>query len=292
MTYAWRWLAITEVKSARQGTSVEPVPLPLELAQGLIAADAGAAKELGVVLTSTLDASSSGFSLFTGLAELAEQEARAFLPSASALMGTLLPQDANGALLRDVRYRGVRLGEGATGRYSDSREGGSLHTDGPHLPGEPPDYFTLFCVRQAAAGGGLILVHLDDILARLSPESVRTLRGVFQFDRRVAHAADPTVARPVLTDERISYLREYINLGHAHPGVPPLLPSQRSALDELDALLDGSAPRRSWKLAPGELAVIDNRTLCHGRTPFRDDADGTQRLMLRNWIRATGGRRR
>lgn len=141
-------------------------------------------------------------------------------------------------------------------------------------------------------GGGLVLVHLDDILARLSPESVRTLRGVFQFDRRVAHAADPTVARPVLTDERISYLREYINLGHAHPGVPPLLPSQRSALDELDALLDGSAPRRSWKLAPGELAVIDNRTLCHGRTPFRDDADGTQRLMLRTWIRATGGRRR
>ncbi|BAS18580.1 hypothetical protein AHiyo8_pI68840 (plasmid) [Arthrobacter sp. Hiyo8] len=39
------------------------------------------------------------------------------------------------------------------------------------------------------------------------------------------------------------------------------------------------------KLAPGQLAVIDNRRLLHGRTTFGDDPQDRDRLMLRTWIR-------
>lgn len=224
-----------------------------------------------------------GYTVFDGLAQVTEAEQRAFTVRASALLGELLPQDAGGALLRDVTYRGVRLGEGPTGRYSDSRDGGNLHTDGPHVPGEPPDLFTLFCVRQAPVGGDLVLVHRDRLLDRLGDDAIRTLRQPVHFDRRVQGGG--TVSRPVLADGRISYLRQYIELGHAHPGVPDLTAAQYAALDELDSYLDDPAGHTMTTLQPGEFAVIDNRVICHGRTAFRDDPTGATRLMLRTWIR-------
>src|SRR5699024_7036140 len=99
-----------------------------------------------------------GFLVLTGLDGLGEEAARLFTVAVSRLAGELLPQDGAGTLLREVRDRGMRLGEGSTGRYSDSRDGGNLHTDGPHAPFAAPECFTLFCVRQSARGGDLVLV--------------------------------------------------------------------------------------------------------------------------------------
>ncbi|CAA9275595.1 MAG: hypothetical protein AVDCRST_MAG41-3215 [uncultured Corynebacteriales bacterium] len=227
-----------------------------------------------------------GFGVLTGIA-LDGERAREFTVLASRALGELAPQDAAGTLLREVRDRGVRLGEGATGRYSDSRDGGSLHTDAPHAPGPAPDWFTLFCVRQSPEGGGTVLVHLEDLLARLSPAAVAVLREPVHFDRREATAG--TVRRPILSGDGIAYLREYVELGHRQPGVPPLTGAQRAALDELDAALGDPELQLTDRLAPGELAVFDNRRVCHGRTAFTDDPrPGRQRLLLRTWIRRTG----
>src|SRR5690349_5498525 len=55
-----------------------------------------------------------GYFVLSGLDHLSEEQARRFTVAASRLAGELLPQDGAGALLRDVRDRGVRLGEGAT----------------------------------------------------------------------------------------------------------------------------------------------------------------------------------
>ena len=231
-----------------------------------------------------------GIGVLTGLDGLSEAEAGAFTELASRALGELAPQDAAGTLLREVRDRGVRLGEGRTGRYSDSRDGGNLHTDAPHAPGPAPDWFALFCVRQAPVGGGLLLVHLDDLLARLSPAAVATLREPVHFDRREAGVRPATVRRPILAagpdGDTIAYLREYVELGHKHDDVPDLTDAQRNALDELDAALGDPELQVTARLAPGELAVIDNRHVCHGRTTFTDDPrPGHGRLLLRTWIR-------
>ncbi|MFF4100116.1 TauD/TfdA family dioxygenase [Streptomyces sp. NPDC001903] len=233
-----------------------------------------------------------GYFVLSGLDHLSEAQARRFTVAVSRLAGDLLPQDGAGALLRDVRDRGVRLGEGATGRYSDSRQGGSLHTDAAHRPGRLPDIFTLFCVRQAASGGALVTVHVSDLLEILRghPEELATLRLPVHFDTRDDTPGVPlTTERPVLEfqdgRERMYYLRDYIEIGHRHPHVPQLTPEQVKALDLLDSLLERRDLQTHGRLAPGEMIFIDNRSIVHGRTAFDEGgaADGG-RLMLRTWI--------
>ncbi|MFD0425108.1 TauD/TfdA family dioxygenase [Streptomyces parvus] len=232
-----------------------------------------------------------GYFVLTGLEHLDLAGHRAFALAASAALGELLPQDGAGTLLREVRYRGVELGEGATGRYSDSRTGGNLHTDSPHRPGAVPDYFALSCVHQAAVGGDLVLVRLSDIIERLAsqPDVLETLRRPVHFDTRDNTPGAPrTVLRPVLESrdgrDRVHYLREYIEIGHRQPGSEPLDPGQIHALDTLDTLLDTPELRSQDRLEEGEMIFIDNRWTLHGRVEFRDLEGAHQRLMLRTWI--------
>ncbi|MFD0267659.1 TauD/TfdA family dioxygenase [Streptomyces sp. NPDC127106] len=240
-----------------------------------------------------------GYFVLGGLGHLNEEQARRFTVAVSELAGELLPQDGAGALLRDVRDRGVRLGEGATGRYSDSRQGGSLHTDAAHRPGRLPDIFTLFCLRQAVSGGSLVMVHVADLLdiLRDHPRELATLRLPVHFDTRDDTPGVPlTTERPVFVyrggRERMYYLRDYIEIGHRHPHVPPLTPEQVKALDLLDSLLDRRDLQTHGRLQPGEMIFIDNRSIVHGRTAFQDvtpaGSSGGGRLMLRTWIGLPG----
>ncbi|MEZ2390145.1 TauD/TfdA family dioxygenase [bacterium RCC_150] len=211
----------------------------------------------------------------------------------SSSLGRLLPQDGAGQIVREVRYRGVKLGEGATGRYSDSREGGQFHTDGPHRADSAPDWFALLCIRQSNVGGGLILVPTGQIIQRLDPDTLQVLQEPFFFDQREDGAAP--VPRPILVRKpdgrwHVNYLREYIEAGHRHPMGWRLSERQLRALDRFDkeiACAVAAPDRLEVKLAPGQLAVIDNRRLLHGRTTFGDDPQDRDRLMLRTWIRDT-----
>jgi hypothetical protein len=219
-----------------------------------------------------------------------EQAAWQAVQAVSSALGELRPQDAAGSLVRAVRYRGVRLGEGDWARYSDSREGGSLHTDGPHRPGRPPAAFALLCVRQAAAGGHLVLVPTARIVRRLEPSVRDLLQSPFAFDRR--EPGTTPVLRPILKMSgagwQLAYLRAYIELGHRHQLMPALTAPQLDALDALDRVVDELAEldvgHLRVKLRPGQLALVDNQRNLHGRTAFGDSADDQDRLMLRTWI--------
>jgi alpha-ketoglutarate-dependent taurine dioxygenase len=257
-------------------------------------AAAAARAGLAPLLREFVDAG-PGVLVLTGLpAEQAAAE-RAVV-AVSRLLGTVLPQNREGTLVREVRDRGMALGEGARGRYSDSRLGGSLHTDGAEAPLPAPELFTLLCVRQSLVGGALQFVHVRDLLAALAdgPEVLATLRAPFHFDRRGDHepGEPPTTEKPILFHQSdrpaITYLRGYVERGHEHPGVPPLTDAQRAALDELDALTGSGAHARTGKLREGELAIFDNLSLLHGRTEFQDDPART-RLLLRTWIRRGAG---
>jgi hypothetical protein len=230
-----------------------------------------------------------GFLVLTGLGHLSLAEAEAFTISASRIVGRLLPQDAKGTVLRQVVDRGVRLGEGKTGRYSDSRQGGNLHTDGPHVPPPVPDCFALYCVHQARVGGELCLIHVDELINGLPAWVTEVLRSDFHFDRRDADVEDPTVVRPVLrrtpAGTRVCYLREYIEIGHRRDDVPSLTVEQREAMNLFDALLNDPDRQVRGRLQPGDMAFFNNRVLLHGRTEFQDDPDSNRkRLMFRTWI--------
>ncbi|MFI0815757.1 TauD/TfdA family dioxygenase [Streptomyces sp. NPDC021098] len=255
------------------------------------AADRDAARAaLAPMVAEHLD-DGAGVLVLSGLPTDREGAERAVL-RATSLIGEPLPQNREGTLVREVRDRGMSISQRGRTRYSDSRFGGDLHTDGAEAPLPAPDVFTLFCVRQSQRGGALQCLHVRDVLRALDPEVLDTLRAPFRFDRRGDQqpGEDPTTAKPVLFVQRerpaITYLRSYIDHGHDHPQVPALTGAQATALDALDALIASSPAILTGKLREGELALFDNLSLLHGRTEFLDEPDHT-RLLLRTWIRRT-----
>lgn len=225
--------------------------------------------------------------------DCAEEAGRRAVVQVTRLLGEPLPQNKEGTLIREVRDRGASLAERGRVRYSDTRFGGDLHTDGAEAPLPAPEVFTLFCVRQSETGGSLRYVHVRDLTAALPDSALDVLRRPFHFDRRgdQAEGADPTVRKPVLFVQNnrpaITYLRRYIEQGHDHPGVPDLTAEQTAALDALDeAILACSATAVTGKLREGELALFDNLSVLHGRTEFTDTPDH-RRLLLRTWVRST-----
>jgi alpha-ketoglutarate-dependent taurine dioxygenase len=233
-----------------------------------------------------------GFAVIAAPADLSRADAKRLTVAVSRIFGTLMPQDFHGEQLREVRDRGRHIETDRTARYSDGRFGGHLHTDGMHRPGHIPDLFTLYCYRAAKAGGESVFVHVDDIIARLArfPDALSELRGWFHFDTRDASGLGPrTLPRQVIESTpdgtRVTYIREYIESGHGTGGVPPLTAAQVWALDVMDGILADPTILRYVRLAPGDLIIIDNRRLVHGRTGFVDHEDPDEaRLLFRTWI--------
>ena len=230
-----------------------------------------------------------GFAVVAGPTDLARHEAKDFTLAASRTLGRVMPQDFHGERVREVRDRGLHIETNPAARYSDTRFGGHLHTDGMHRPGHIPDLFTLYCHRPAKEGGDSVFVHVDDILARLphDPRTVEVLSGWFHFDTRDTSGRFPrTVLRQIIEDDkRINYLREYVESGHSTEGVPALTTQQREALDAVDRILADPALTRRARLDQGQLMIIDNRRLVHGRTDFIDFPDPERaRLLFRTWI--------
>lgn len=281
-----------------QGDGFDPLRVPVEGnlrdyltdADESMADEAAARAELGKYVRTYLD-DGAGVLVLAGLPADRDSGERA-VSRATSLIGAPLPQNREGTLVREVKDRGMSISQRGRTRYSDSRLGGDLHTDGAEAALPAPDVFTLFCVRQSEWGGALQCLHVRDVERALEPGVVRTLREPFHFDRRGDQQPGeaPTTTKPVLFTQRgrpaITYLRSYIDQGHDRPDVPPLTVRQRTALDALDALIGSSSALLTGKLREGELALFDNLALLHGRTEFRDEPDHT-RLLLRTWIRRT-----
>lgn len=237
--------------------------------------------------------SEPGYAVLTGLRELPKPSWTDALAIVSAFIGTARSQDSSGSLVREVKDRGTLIGEGRSARYSDSRYGGSLHTDGAEVDLPVPNYITLLCVRQAPMGGDFVMVCAQAVYERLqreNPEAARILAEPFYFDRRGETGAngERTAVKPIFfhEDSRLcaTYLREYIEAGHRQPGAPALTEAQRGALDMLDAKLADESLYVKGRLEPGEL-IINNKRMFHGRSTFEDGHDVEQkRLLLRMWL--------
>jgi Taurine catabolism dioxygenase TauD, TfdA family len=230
-----------------------------------------------------------GYVQIHGLGALTLEEMEGAFTALSSLFGRLITQDREGTVVRRVEDRGTRIGEGARARYADSRFGGSLHTDGAELPQPVPGRFALLCVRQAPVGGELNLVHLSQLEERLTTGERERLRRPFHFDRRGDQlpAEAPTVRKSVLFETGgrtcVTYLREYVEVGHRHPGTPPLTNADRASLDALDNALRAEELRLAIRMNAGEMAIFNNLQLLHGRTTFEDDPT-RRRLLMRTWI--------
>ncbi len=159
------------------------------------------------------------------------------------------------------------------------------HTDRAGPPG-PPHFLALLCVRPAPAGGASLLISaaaVHDRLATRHPGQPAPLYADFHF------GTEPGLARtgPVFArrDGRLAvhYNRHQIERGHLAAGVP-LSEVQTRALDAFDDVLADQDLALRVPLRRGDLLLLDNTAVLHGRTAFTDHPDPPRRRCLtRSW---------
>ncbi len=220
-------------------------------------------------------------------------------------LGAPLVQKSGSVRFGRVEDRG--LPPEARPRYHETGIGGSIHTDSPIMP-RVADIVGLLCVRPAAEGGDskfVSVARVHDILLQHAEDLLSELYRPFFFDRRIA-AAEVSSANPALLfvpifsydpglgrhGLRLRWQPEYVWQAPQLQGVPPLREKQRLALHLLEGVLEDRSGAITLRLAmrPGDIQLVNNHRVAHGRTPFSDRPEDPQRpaarrLMRRVWIR-------
>src|SRR3569833_153007 len=157
------------------------------------------------------------------------------------------------------------------------------HTDNPYRS-PVPGVQLLHCLANATSGGLLTLVDgfaAAEALRGSDPEGFRVLSQTpvrFRF-----RDVDTELVRssPLIEVDGVGGLQA-INFSHRLDYVPLLPPAQLSAYFEarkkLDALLRSPKYEIRFLLKAGDLMMMDNRRLLHGRTSF-DTREGLRHLQ-------------
>ena len=207
------------------------------------------------------------------------------------ILGELIIQNIKQEKIVEIKDVGKSMQFG--GRYHETKEGGSHHTDSPQWE-DVPDYLGLFCVHNAKKGGTNLFLSAYTIHNRIlkgRKDLLNILYGKFHFDKRgeFKEGESSTVFEPIFKfkDGKLyfRYLRNYIDAGHDIQN-QPLSESQKEALTYLDNSMLEEYMIMSYDLKPDDMVFSDNHWIIHGRTTFEDfDDPNLKRLMLRMWIK-------
>jgi alpha-ketoglutarate-dependent taurine dioxygenase len=199
-----------------------------------------------------------------------------------------LPHSAAGELVYEVT---VREAPPPHRYYSQSNIGGDIHTDGTYIHAEPPLYAALACLQPAHAGGDSVLVDGRRVCAALEAHArpaLEWLEREYHFDcdgQGLAATLRRRILEKVNGSVRVQYLRSYVESGHRRAG--ELLASEAlDAMDALDELLAHPPLRHVVRLEAGDMLLLNNHVMLHGRTAFVDDPDhALRRRLIRLWGR-------
>ena len=207
------------------------------------------------------------------------------------ILGELIIQNIKQEKIVEIKDVGKSMQSG--GRYHETKEGGSHHTDSPQWE-DVPDYLGLFCVHNAKKGGTNLFLSAYTIHNRIlkgRKDLLNILYEKFHFDKRgeFKEGESSTVFEPIFKfkDGKLyfRYLRNYIDAGHDIQN-QSLSESQKEALTYLDNSMLEEDMIMSYDLKPDDMVFSDNHWIVHGRTAFEDyDDPNLKRLMLRTWIK-------
>ena len=213
-----------------------------------------------------------------------------------SLLGRLVAQKWDGAMVYDVRDTGQTLGYGV--RRSVTNLDLQFHTDAPWLA-EPPELVGLLCVHPALEGGVsrfVSLVTAHEEIERRQPALLRRLYAPVPWDRQAEHAPDDAkVASQPVFEATAGGLRGRYNpaLVDSARGLAagPLDDEGRRALAAMSEILNSPARWVEFTVEKGQLQYLNNRLFAHSRTPFRDaDDPARKRHLIRLWNRDEGRR--
>lgn len=255
----------------------------------------------------------SGLVRIEGLpvARYSEEELRCLWFGLGQKLGTPVYQNCRGELMRAIRDEGTEVGArygqvagaGEAGKpflssYARTLSNGALrfHTDRCDVVG-------LLCVRQAKRGGVSKLASspaVHNAMIERRPDLAAALYRDVWRSRLGEEAGGETMAYPlpIFGNRRDSdgrdrftshYSLTYIEAAQLRPEIPRLSPAQRAAIDYLMALAEELS--FEMRFQPGDIQLLNNHVVYHGRTPFEDDAaSGQDRLLLRLWLSVPNSR--
>ncbi len=185
--------------------------------------------------------------------------------------------EKSGALVQDVvPVRGKETSQSNAGSVSLL-----FHTENAFHP-HRPDYVLLNCLRADQFGvAGLLVVSVRALLPSLSaPTSEALWAEEFSTEPPPSFQAGTGASRAphaILHGHREDpEIR--VDLGATRP----LTRRAEEAFAELRSRCETSA--QSLHLSPGDLAVVDNRTVLHGRSAFTARYDGYDRWLQRTFV--------
>jgi hypothetical protein len=162
------------------------------------------------------------------------------------------------------------------------------------------DVIALLCVRNAKAGGISKLTSIVTIyneILRRRPDLLELLcQDYWRARPGDEDGASPSraFALPVfgLQDGKLTcqYSRTYVEQAQEFPEVPRLTAAQNEALDLLAEVAEEVCVYSPF--VPGDLQLLNNHVIFHGRTAYEDDsASHQERLLFRLWLSTPNSRR-
>jgi alpha-ketoglutarate-dependent taurine dioxygenase len=204
-------------------------------------------------------------------------------------------QEWKGTVIFDVRDE--RQPFTADTRGTLTPVGLEMHNDSS-MGEAPPNYLGLLCFNTAKKGGMSIAssaLAAHNHFCRTRPDLLERLYGTFYRDHQSYQAADAAATnfRPVFSIEpefRVRFNARHIFRGYEKTG-RTLDRLGAEAVEAMDAFLSDAGNRLDFWLEPGQIQLLNNRVIVHGRTPFEDHAEPERRRhLVRLWLRA-GDRR-
>ena len=229
--------------------------------------------------------SGTSFDYFT------KDEIKSIFIISSKILGDLLIQNIKNEKIVKIEDEGQSLKKG--GRYHQTREGGSYHTDSPHWK-MVPDYVGLYCINPAIKGGTSKFVSaytIHNTILKENKDILKLYYNKFYFDKRSEYSENesPTILEPIFEYNNgklsIRYLRDYIDDGYKLQKLS-LPESKIKALDYLEKISQNEECVLSYDLRTNDMVFFNNHRILHGRTSFVDHQDqNLKRLMIRIWIK-------
>ena len=218
-------------------------------------------------------------------------------------LGTALYQNARGEIMGEVRDETKRsdktYAEAEPGRIVSSRA--RARSTGPlRWHTDRCDVIALLCVRNAKAGGISKLTSIVTIyneILRRRPDLLALLCQDYWRARPSDEdgvAATRAFALPVfgVQDGKLTcqYSRTYVEQAQEFTEVPRITAAQNEALDLLAEVAEEVCLLSPF--VPGDIQLLNNHVIFHGRTAYEDDSASQQeRLLFRLWLSMPNSRR-
>jgi len=214
-------------------------------------------------------------------------------------LGTPMFQNRHGERMRDIKDQGTGVAASLYGQMTDaagqsflSSGARTLTTGALRFHTDRCDVVGLLCVRQASVGGvsklassaavyNEILKRRPDLHALLCQPIPRSRFGEEAGGEHIVYELPIFGVRDGKSTSHFSLT--YIENAQMLPGARQLGEAEREAIQMLMDVAQELC--FEMRFAPGDIQLLNNHVIYHGRTAFQDGADaGQDRMLMRLWL--------